>query len=95
MLLVRRLSRRTLLQLRALEANVQELATNRRRAFQLLRASRGATTHVAQREFWLEFAWLDQEYRVAVHRLARFCVQHAGIARPDSSDSTVREGSRT
>lgn len=92
MLIVRSLSRRAILQLRALEANMRELATDRNRAFQLLRASRGATTHVAQREFWLEFAWLDQEYRAAVHKLARFCVQHGGVLRPDS---TLGEGSRT
>jgi len=90
--IVRSLSRRTLLQLRALEADMRELAGDRRKAFQLLRASRGATTQVAQREFWLEFAWLDQEYRVAVQRLARFCVQHGGVAR---HASVVGEGSRT
>jgi hypothetical protein len=81
--IVRSLSRRAFVQLRALEANVQELARHRNRAFQLLRASRGATTHVAQREFWLEFAWLDQEYRAAVHKLARFCLEHRGAARPN------------
>ena len=81
---MRSLSRRAFLQLRALESNVRELAGHRSRAFQLLRASRGATTHVAQREFWLEFAWLDQEYRAAVHKLARFCLQHRGLARSDT-----------
>ena len=81
--IVRSLSRRAFVQLRALEASVQELARHRNRAFQLLRARRGATTHVAQREFWLEFAWLDQEYRAAVHKLARFCLEHRSAARPD------------
>ena len=86
--IVRSLSRRAFVQLRALETNVQELARHRNRAFQLLRASRGATTHGAQREFWLEFAWLDQEYRVAVHKLARFCLEHLGAPR---SNRTVGE----
>jgi hypothetical protein len=36
-------------------------------------ASRRSTTPMAQHEFWLEFFWLDQEYRAAVRRLARFC----------------------
>jgi hypothetical protein len=39
----------------------------------LFLASRHATTLSAQREFWLEFSWLDQEYRAAVHQLAQFC----------------------
>jgi hypothetical protein len=85
MTMVRQLSRRTLLQLRALEASMRELSSHRNRAFQLLRASRGATTRVAQREFWLEFAWLDAEYRVAVRKLATFCEQHRGGAHRDSA----------
>jgi len=40
------------------------------------RPPRRSTTLVAQREFWLEFCWLDQEYRDAVRRLARFCLEH-------------------
>ena len=39
-------------------------------------ASRRSTTTTAQREFWLEFSWLDQEYRNAVRRLAQFCREH-------------------
>jgi hypothetical protein len=39
-------------------------------------ASRNTTTAIAQREFWLEFAWVDQEYRIAVRRLAQFCTEH-------------------
>ena len=64
------------MRLSALEATVRELAASRRAALELLRASRGTTTGGAQREFWLEFAWVDQEYRVAVHRLAAFCLEH-------------------
>jgi hypothetical protein len=45
-------------------------------ALRMLVTSRRAATVVAQREFWLEFSWLDQEYRVAVRRLAQFCAAH-------------------
>jgi len=44
-------------------------------------ASRNATTPIAQREFWLEFSWIDQEYRVAVGRLAQFCLRYGLAAR--------------
>jgi hypothetical protein len=70
------LSRRAFGELGALEAHVQELGTHRREALRLFVASRNATTEVAQREFWLEFSWIDQEYRVAVRRLAEFCDEH-------------------
>jgi len=45
-------------------------------AFRILTASRLGAIASAQREFWLEFAWLDQEYRYAVRRLALFCLAH-------------------
>lgn len=70
------LSRRALDQLRTLQASVQELATHRNAALRMFVASRNTTTSMAQREFWLEFAWVDQEYRVAVRRLAQFCSDH-------------------
>jgi hypothetical protein len=38
--------------------------------------SRNTTTVVAQREFWLEFSWIDQEYRAAVRKLAQFCLRY-------------------
>jgi hypothetical protein len=71
------LSRRDLEQLGALQAGVRALGAPRRVALRLLVASRRAATPAAQREFWLEFAWLDQEYRAAVRRLAQFCLEHA------------------
>ena len=71
------LSRRAIGELGALEASVQELGTHRSAALRLFLASRSATTQLAQHEFWLEFAWADQEYRVAVRRLAEFCAEHA------------------
>ena len=67
---------RGIAQLGALQANVQELATHRNTALRMFMASRGTTTAMAQREFWLEFAWIDQEYRVAVRKLAQFCTRH-------------------
>jgi hypothetical protein len=70
------LSRRALDQLGNLQASVQELATHRNTALRMFMASRNTTTPVAQREFWFEFAWVDQEYRIAVRRLAQFCNEH-------------------
>lgn len=70
------LSRRALDQLGSLQASVQELAAHRNTALRMFMASRTTTTPVAQREFWLEFAWVDQEYRIAVRRLAQFCNDH-------------------
>jgi hypothetical protein len=71
------LSRRTIGALGVLEASVQELGSHRSAALRLFLASRNATTLMAQREFWLEFSWIDQEYRAAVRRLAEFCAEHA------------------
>jgi hypothetical protein len=75
------LSRRAIGELGALEASVHELGTHRSAALRLFLASRNSTTLLAQREFWLEFSWIDQEYRAAVSRLAQFCVQHRDGAR--------------
>ena len=76
------LSRRALDQLGSLQASVQELAVHRNTALRMFMASRSTTTAVAQREFWLEFAWADQEYRIAVRRLAQFCSEHRETASP-------------
>ena len=48
----------------------------RKVALRMVAASRRSTTLIAQRDFWLEFSWLDQEYRDAVRRLTRFCLEH-------------------
>ncbi len=71
------LSRRAICELGILEASVQELGSHRSAALRLFIASREATTPLAQREFWLEFSWIDQEYRAAVRRLAQFCAEHS------------------
>jgi hypothetical protein len=70
------LSRRTLDQLGTLQGSVVELAAHRNTALRMFLASRNTTTPKAQREFWLEFTWVDQEYRIAVRRLAQFCTEH-------------------
>jgi hypothetical protein len=70
------LSRRARAELGALQAELQQLSVQRAAALRMLVASRHAATTLAQREFWLEFAWADQEYRIAVLRMAQFCAQH-------------------
>jgi hypothetical protein len=72
----RLLSRRALDELGTLQAVVRELAAHRNAALRMFVASRNTTTPVAQREFWLEFSWIDQEYRAAVRKLAHFCRHH-------------------
>ena len=68
--------RRALQELSALQASVQTLGGPRNAALRMFAASRRATTVTGQQEFWLEFSWLDQEYRAAVRRLAEFCADH-------------------
>jgi hypothetical protein len=70
------LSRRALDELGELQGLVRKLSTDRNAALRIFTASRFVAIASAQREYWLEFSWLDQEYRVAVRRLARFCVAH-------------------
>ena len=72
---MKRLSMRVFAELSMLQASVDEFAGLRNTALRMFIASRGTTTAGAQREFWLEFSWLDQEYRVAVRRLAQFCAE--------------------
>jgi hypothetical protein len=74
------LSRRALAELGELQGLMRELSTDRDAALRIFAASRSAATAWAQRELWLEFSWLDQEYRVAVSRLARFCAEHRDAA---------------
>ena len=69
-------SRRAREELGALQVSVQELGVYRNAALRIFMASRHAATAIAQRDFWLEFSWADQEYRAAVRRLADFCLVH-------------------
>ncbi|GAC1664041.1 MAG: hypothetical protein PVS2B3_17390 [Steroidobacteraceae bacterium] len=73
------LSRRAREEFDTLQAGVHALAEERNAALRLFLASRHATTPIAQRDFWLEFSWLHQEYRAAVRRLAQFCLEHRGV----------------
>ena len=73
---VRILSRRARGELSALQATVCALRVPRNVALRMFVASRRAATALAQRDFWLEFVWVDQEYRIAVRRLAQFCADH-------------------
>jgi hypothetical protein len=70
------LSRKVLDELSQLQSALRKLAADRNAALRLFAASRDAATQEAQREFWLEFSWADQEYRAAVNRLAQFCSAH-------------------
>jgi hypothetical protein len=70
------LSRRARAELGLLQGELHTLGARRAEALRMLVASRHAATTLAQREFWLEFAWADQEYRIAVLRMAQFCAQH-------------------
>lgn len=74
------LSPPALAELAVLQVTVRELANNRSAALRLLRASRNVAVPSAQHEYWREFSWLDQKYRLAVRKLAAFCVCHAARA---------------
>jgi hypothetical protein len=78
---MRLLSRRALDELAELQDAMQELADHRGAALRIFITSRNTTTPVAQREFWLEFSWIDQEYRAAVVKLAQFCSRYGDSAR--------------
>jgi hypothetical protein len=77
---MRFLSRRALEELGALQDAMQDLAAHRSAALRMFMTSRNTTTPMAQREFWLEFAWIDQEYRAAVRKLAQFCHRYRDTA---------------
>jgi hypothetical protein len=74
------LSRRALEELGALQDAMQDLAALRNAAMRMFITSRNSTTRVAQQEFWLEFSWIDQEYRAAVRKLAQFCERYRDTA---------------
>jgi hypothetical protein len=76
----RLLSRRAIEELADLQNLVRRLTADRNAALRIFTASRYVAIASAQRELWFEFAWLDQEYRMAVHRLAKFCLKHQSAA---------------
>lgn len=67
------LSNRSRVKLWQLQSAVRRAAEDRRIAVRLLISSRYAATRSAQREFWLEFALINEEYRAAMRSLAEFC----------------------
>lgn len=71
------LSRRALEELGTLQARVHKLGVHRNTLLRLFVVSRYAATAVAQRDFWLEFVGANQQYRLAVRRLAEFCTAHS------------------
>ena len=71
------LSRRAFAELGVLQASAREFALDRDAALRVFRASRNVAVASAQQEYWLEFSWLDQEYRFAIRKLAAFCARHA------------------
>ena len=70
---MRLLSRRALEELGALQDAMQQLAAHRSAALRMFITSRNTTTPIAQREFWLEFSWIDQELRRDLERRALAC----------------------
>ncbi len=91
---MRLLSRRKRAQFTALQATVAELSARRSAALRIFLASRHAISPRAQHEFWMEFSWHHQEYRMAVAKLARFCLEHqrdvAHDARQSAGDNAIR-----
>ena len=73
------LPRAALEELSLLQTNLHELAMRRNSAFRIFATSRSVAIDSAQRELWLELAWLDQEYRYAVRRLAQFCLERRAL----------------
>jgi hypothetical protein len=71
------LSRSAFAELGVLQALVRESALDREAALRVLHASRNVALFPAQQEPWLEFTRLDQEYRLAIRKLAAFCAGHA------------------
>ncbi|MGB6450904.1 MAG: hypothetical protein WBE92_09145 [Steroidobacteraceae bacterium] len=88
--LMKLLSRRVRVQLGALDNHMREVGVHRNTALRMFLVSRGVATAIAQREFWLEFFWLDQEYRAAVHTLAQFCSKHRQTCAPRSGTQQSR-----
>lgn len=89
------LSRRALQELNMLQAAMRELASSRNEALRHYMTSRGVATDEAQREFWLEFSWIDQEYRIAVRRIAQFCLSHGANRSSVRSDRRPIHAAKT
>lgn len=71
------LSTRACAELWRLQSSMRHAAEERSTVLRILLANRNVITQSAQRELWLEFACMDQEYRYAVMQLAAYCEKHA------------------
>jgi hypothetical protein len=62
-------------QLADLQAKLRTAARERELALRIVTASRDTTTASAQAEFWMEYVWLDEEYRYALRMLVDYCAK--------------------
>ena len=58
-----------------LQTELQEAVEERNAVLQALSSGWIALTPDSRREMWLEFSWLDHEYRLRVIRLGQLCEQ--------------------
>ncbi len=72
---MRRLTRDARRELSALQDEVHRRRVERDAVLRRFNTARVSTTPAAQPDFWLEFIWVNQEYRFAVRQLADHCVQ--------------------
>lgn len=70
------LSTRARAELWKLQGALRKSAEERNSVFRHLLVSRRVLTDSAQRDLWLEFSWVDQEYRFCVMQLSNFCAKH-------------------
>ena len=71
------LSTRARAELWKLQAALHKVADERNALLKVLLDSPGVLTPGAQHELWLEFSWIDQEYRFCVMQLVEFCERHS------------------
>jgi hypothetical protein len=79
---MRNLTRAARRELSALQLEVRRLGAERDQALRMFLVSRSTTVRSGQREFWLEFVWLTEEYRYAVQRLVSYCASLDAQVRP-------------
>lgn len=86
------LSTRSRARLWKLQDAVRRASQEREKVLRVLLNARDALAAEAQRELWLEFSCVDQEYRCAVTRLEHFVEQHGSAT---SEDDAAMDGSAT
>ena len=74
------LSTRACAELWKLQTAVRQAAEERNKVLRVLMNGHSALTQDAQHELWMEFSWVDQEYRFTVMQLAAFCERHGSKA---------------